>query len=241
MTVFFGTQKWSAANKEAFRLAIAGRLRLEHAGSMDGDQIRRIGRSNPHAHRPDLGARRVTGSAVARKPSSEPAFDLESELEHLHPRSFGWALSCCRCVREEASDVLQATYLKVLDGRARFGKRSLFSTWLFGVIRRTAAERRRRRTTRSILLLRHAREIVQPTLASTESLSVSAGRLQEALAALPRRQREILHLVFYDELSIREAAAIMEIGIGTARIHYDRAKKRLRSWLQEEYEQGMNR
>ena len=43
-----------------------------------------------------------------------------------------------------AEDVLQTSYLKILDGRARFGGRSSFKTFLFGVIRHTAAEDRRR-------------------------------------------------------------------------------------------------
>jgi len=183
----------------------------------------------------------VTRSSGATRHSDASGLDLETALEHLHPRSFGWALSCCGWDREEAADVLQATYLKVLDGRARFGGRSAFSTWLFGVIRRTAMERRRRRATRGILLLRHAGDIASPRPVSTEPLPINAGRLQEALTTLPRRQREILHLVFYDELSIREAAEIMGVGLGTARVHYDRAKKRLRRCLHEEYEEGMSR
>lgn len=41
----------------------------------------------------------------------------EQRLEELHPASFGWAVQCCGGDRQEAEDVLQTTYLKVLDGR----------------------------------------------------------------------------------------------------------------------------
>jgi DNA-directed RNA polymerase specialized sigma24 family protein len=75
-------------------------------------------------------------------------------LEEIHPATAGWALSCCRWDREEAEEVLQMTYLKVLDGRARFDDRSSFKTWLFGVVRRTAAERRRSRWMRAVAGLR---------------------------------------------------------------------------------------
>src|SRR5260370_11834943 len=70
--------------------------------------------------------------------------DLAAQLEQLHAAAFGWALSCCGWDRPTAEDVLQASYLKILDGRARFAERSTFRTWVFGVIRRTAAEARRR-------------------------------------------------------------------------------------------------
>ena len=49
--------------------------------------------------------------------------------------------------------------------------------------------------------------------------------------ALTPRQQEILHLVFYHEMTIQEAAAIVKMPVGTARTHYERGKKNLRCWL----------
>src|SRR2546429_7362041 len=63
---------------------------------------------------------------------------LERELDHLHPAAFGWALACCAGDRAAAEDALQASYLKILDGRARFDGRASFRTWLFSVVRYTA-------------------------------------------------------------------------------------------------------
>src|ERR1700692_2665627 len=68
---------------------------------------------------------------------------LGSQLEAHHVESYGWALSCCRHCREEAENVLQIVYLKVLGRRAIFDGRSSFKTWLFSVIRHTAAGERR--------------------------------------------------------------------------------------------------
>jgi RNA polymerase sigma factor (sigma-70 family) len=59
-------------------------------------------------------------------------------------------------------------------------------------------------------------------------------RFQQALARLPARQRETLHLVFYQDLSLSEAAEVMNISIGAARQHYERGKKRLRETLDQE-------
>ncbi len=160
---------------------------------------------------------------------------LRADLEALHPASWGWALSCCRGRRGDAEEVLQATYLKVLDGRARFRGRSSVKTWLFGVVRRTAAEHRRRRTLRGLRLALFAAERrddrVEPEMSDEPD---AARRLAGLLESLARRQREVLHLVFYQELTIEQAARVMGVGLGTARTHYQRGKRALKKLLSEE-------
>jgi len=166
---------------------------------------------------------------IEASPRHVEAVDRKAELARGHARSFGWALSCCGWDRAEAEDTLQIAYLKVLDGRARFTGRSSFRTFLFGVIRRTAAERRRRQR-RSLSWHRRAaaREADAPAPATSES---DAARLRAELGQLPPRQREVLHLVFYGDLSIREASQVMNVSLGTARVHYERGKRRLRERL----------
>ena len=169
--------------------------------------------------------------------------ELEAELERLHDASFGWALSCAGWNDADAEDVLQTTYMKVISGRARFGGRSTFRTWLFGVIRQTAWEHgRRSRSHRQ----RAERLALEPASAEPERADARAERserseeLLRALAELPDRQREVLHLVFYQDLTIREAAEVMEVSLGSARVHYERGKKRLRAILSAEVEGERN-
>jgi len=58
--------------------------------------------------------------------------------------------------------------------------------------------------------------------------------LRRTLAKLPGRQREILHLVFYQEMTIEEAAKVLNVSLGTAHTHFERGKARLRSLLAQE-------
>lgn len=158
--------------------------------------------------------------------------ELEAALEKHHGASFAWALSCCRREREEAEDVLQESYLKILDGRARFAGGSSFKTFLFGVVRRTAAEHRRRTWLRRLRLAAFSRSA--PMAVPPAGLEARLSRLPVALASLAARQREVLELVFGHGMTIEEAARALGISVGSARVHYDRGKKRLRLALGEE-------
>jgi RNA polymerase sigma-70 factor (ECF subfamily) len=57
---------------------------------------------------------------------------------------------------------------------------------------------------------------------------------RELIAALDRlssRQRDVLHLVFYQNLTIAAAADVLGVSVGAARVHYERGKAQLRRLL----------
>jgi RNA polymerase sigma factor (sigma-70 family) len=64
--------------------------------------------------------------------------------------------------------------------------------------------------------------------------SEANAQLLAALALLPERQQQVLHLVFYQGLSVQAAAGVLGVRVGTARVHYERGKQRLRALLQQE-------
>jgi len=167
--------------------------------------------------------------------------DLTAELGQLHAAAFGWALSCCGWDRSAAEDVLQASYLKLLDGRARFDGRSSLRTFVFGVIARTAREVRRRAAMRRWLPLASLLLGPEPVDGRPDPATALVGadetaRLMRALGRLSARQRQVLHLVFYEDLTIAEAAAVAGVSLGTARTHYERGKAALKKVLEEEPE-----
>ena len=153
-----------------------------------------------------------------------------SDIEQLHAASFGWALSCCGRNHDQAEEVLQDVYVKILEGKARFDGRSSLKTWLFAVIRRTAAAQTQRRMLHDFLTAKCARRELDPVSITPDSAahnSQISAALITALQQLARRQREVLELVFYHDMTIEQAAAAMHVSLGSARVHYDRGKKQL--------------
>jgi len=162
-------------------------------------------------------------------------WDMSDELERLHAECFGWALHCCSGRHADAEEVLQSAYLKLLSGRARFGGRSSFKTWLLAVIRNTATDEARRAMRGADGLNEY--QVTVQTAVNHQSPDMELDRrethteLASALTALPARQQEVLRLVFYHRLSVSQAAGAMGVSVGTARTHYERAKQQLRESL----------
>ena len=167
--------------------------------------------------------------------------ELRLQLAQHHAMSYGWALNCCSSNPSDAEDILQSAYQKILEGRARYDGRAAFKTWLFAVIRNTASGERRKNWIRTLRLGFFQKEHdtdFQPAICGEDGDgALNLQNFRAAMASLPRRQAEVLHLVFYQNLTIEAAAKVMGVSLGSARTHYDRAKKRLGEILKnaEEY------
>lgn len=155
---------------------------------------------------------------------NNPHVSLEA-LEAIHGRVFGWSLSRCDYDHAAAEDLMQQAYVEVLSGRARFDNKSSLQTFVFGVVQNLARSRFRRQGIRLRLLKRHAAE--QPVQASFTDHADTGEAIWRAVQALPARQRDVTELVFVRDLTVEQAAAVMGVTVGTARVHYDRAKKAL--------------
>jgi len=161
---------------------------------------------------------------------------LRAELERHHREGYAWALNCCSQNPVAAEDVLQKVYLKILDGRARFRGEASFKTWLLSLIRHTAADHWRQENRRHATLIEYEQTAepigqIEPPDEMLERSRLHAV-LARGLSSLSVRQQEIMRLVFYHDLSLSEAAAVMSVSIGTARTHYERGKDQLRKFLE---------
>ncbi|SKA94273.1 RNA polymerase sigma-70 factor, ECF subfamily [Prosthecobacter debontii] len=163
--------------------------------------------------------------------------ELADNLDALHADAFGWALHCCGGDHHRAEEVLQNAYLKLARGSLQRQGGSSFKTWWFGIIRLTAREEARRQWYRESLLSKLWRQgqsetrVTPPSPSRQVEQDEQTLQLRQALGMLPARQAEALHLVFYQDLSLSEAAAVMQVSLGSVRQHYERGKARLRTLL----------
>jgi RNA polymerase sigma-70 factor (ECF subfamily) len=150
-------------------------------------------------------------------------------LAAQHGAAYAWALSLTGYDAAAAADVMQQSYLVIVEGRARFEERSSLKTWLFGVVRNTARGLRRRDRRELALMSRFAAEPVDESTANGDD---SDPAVDAALMGLPRRQRDVMELVIYSEFTLEECAEVLGISLGSARTHFHRAKAAVRRRLE---------
>lgn len=135
-----------------------------------------------------------------------------------------------RMVRNEAlaDDLISDVFMDVWQQAGRFEGRSSVSTWLIGIARFKALSALRKPRHGSLddeVAATIADEADDPEV--TKQKQDKAQVLRRCLALLSREHGEIVDLVYYHEMSIDEAAAVIGIPENTVKTRLFYARKRL--------------
>ena len=130
-----------------------------------------------------------------------------------------------------AADVTAEVFLAVIDAAAGYrGGPGGARGWLFGIARNLAAADRRRHARDAAKTARiSGRRLLDTDDITRAEEQIDAARrlaaLTPGLAALPAGERAVLELVALDGLSVAEAARVLGIRPGTARVRLHRARR----------------
>jgi RNA polymerase sigma-70 factor, ECF subfamily len=154
--------------------------------------------------------------------------DLQPETlgEHLD-RLYRAAWALCGS-REDAEDLVQETYTRVLAKRRTIGRKEDTLPYLRAVLRNTyvSSLRRRDRRPRTAPLEDSEARLAAPASASPTT-QLAAREVFSAIAALPGDQRDALAAVDVAGLSYQEAADALEVPVGTIMSRLYRGRNRV--------------
>ena len=164
------------------------------------------------------------------------------ELVVLHQdRAYALALRITRSPAD-AEEVAQDAFVRAWLALARFRGESSFATWLHRIVARRALDRW------SGLRARRGREVQveeaeslpdpvvpAPAVAPGDFEAATRGRrLERLVMRLPAAQRMAVTLYYYEDRSVEQAAAILEMPENTVKTHLARARAALRAAWQKE-------
>jgi RNA polymerase sigma-70 factor (ECF subfamily) len=136
----------------------------------------------------------------------------------------------------EAEEVVQEALARAARGWDTFRGQAQFRTWLLRIVINASRDRAARARPAEAL----PPDLCDPRAAAPVE-QVLAGELKERIAAcvaaLPPRQREVLALVVYEELTPRETAEVLQMTEDNVHATLHVARRRLRrqlaAWLAE--------
>lgn len=136
--------------------------------------------------------------------------------------------------KEDAEDVLQDAFIKIYAKRDQFRQESSLMTWCYRIIRNQAIDFLRKKRIEKVLdpLLHvfRAPESVQPeVMAEKERVN---REIEKALNRLRPRQKEVLVLKHFQNLSIGEISEITGLSQANVKVSLFRAARRMKNLLQ---------
>lgn len=145
---------------------------------------------------------------------------------------------------EDAAEVTQDVFIKLLRVIKQFRGEAKFSTWLYRVTSNVAITLLRRRSRRNVEVRMEPEDWSLLPAAQSSDPAVTAEqhalrvRLDGAIASLPEDYRTIVVMKDVYGLGFEEIAEQLQIQEGTARVRLHRARQKLRNMLHDELAAG---
>ena len=127
----------------------------------------------------------------------------------------------------EAADIVHETMLSVWRGAAGFGQRSTVRAWILTLARNKLVDHVRKQSRLSLAEPDEAIPADDPDPEAVIAAAQDAGRVRACVETLSDRQRAVVHLAFFEDLSYPEIAAIENVPEGTVKTRMFHAKKLL--------------
>jgi RNA polymerase sigma-70 factor (ECF subfamily) len=135
---------------------------------------------------------------------------------------------------DDAKDLAQRAFVRAFEALDGFRGGSTFRTWLYRIAVNLSLNHLRDHSKQKVdlddALTNDA--LTSDAIGASRILSAEdRGRLRDAIELLPPKQRLVLELRVFEELSFREVAAIADCTENAAKVNFHLAVKRLREEL----------
>ena len=141
-----------------------------------------------------------------------------------------WHIRRLVVAHHDAEDVAQEAFVRIYRGLGAFRGKSSLTTWVYRIA-----------TNEALRWLRGHKQRVQLLAESSGGATAEepyidygakeAVELQRAIAALPRKQRVVFNLCYYDDMDYEQVAAIVGGKPSAAKANYHLAKKSVKEYL----------
>lgn len=157
-----------------------------------------------------------------------------STLVKLYSEQLYWQIRRMVLNHDDSDDILQNTFIKVLNNINNFRGDSQLSTWLHRIAINETLTFLGRKQAETVSLDSEEGAIAELLESDSHFNGNHADALfQEAIARLPRKQRLIFNMKYYNDMKYDEISEILGISVGALKASYHIAVKKIENYLTE--------
>jgi RNA polymerase sigma factor (sigma-70 family) len=134
---------------------------------------------------------------------------------------------------EEAKDIVQEVFIRVWNGREQMDEVQNWEAWCMRITKNLSLDRIRSITRKQTQPIEESYHVKLESLSPHESTEVQENmkRITQFIAALPEKQRQIIHLRDVEGYSYNEICEIMELDMNQVKVNLFRARNAVREKL----------
>jgi RNA polymerase sigma factor (sigma-70 family) len=127
---------------------------------------------------------------------------------------------------EEAKDIVQEVFIRVWNGREQMKQVQNWEAWCMRITRNLSLDRIRLITRKQTRPIEETFHLQHEALSPYESAEIgeSMQKITTMIAALPEKQRQIIHLRDVEGYSYQEICEILELDINQVKVNLFRAR-----------------
>lgn len=144
-----------------------------------------------------------------------------------------WQIRRMVLSHEDADDLLQDVFVKVYQNIENFNRDSNLSTWVYRIAFNHTLNFLKVQKRKSILKFSNLEDSMLENLKADNLFDSSEieYKFQKALLVLPKKQRAVFNLRYYDELPFSDIARIMDVSESSLKSSYHFATKKIHESL----------
>ena len=134
---------------------------------------------------------------------------------------------------EEAKDIVQDVMIKVWNGREQMAEIQNMEAWCMRITKNLSLDKLRSRQRRATDSIDEGFEVRHEALSPHENteLNESMVRINQLIAALPEKQRQVIHLRDIEGYSYNEICEMLELDMSQVKVSLFRARNAVREKL----------
>jgi len=134
---------------------------------------------------------------------------------------------------EEAKDVVQEVFIRVWNGREQMNDVQNWEAWCMRITKNLSLDRIRVITRKHTQPIEDGYAVIHESFSPHESteMAESMNQINQFIAALPEKQRQVIHLRDVEGYSYNEICEILEIDLNQVKVNLFRARNAVREKL----------